>query len=427
MDQDLLEYILAVSQRLAETRTLMPLLATVLNEAVELVGAERGYIVLIQPNGTLDFRVQYGQPDNEPSPPRQDQISRSILNQVAQTGQPLVLKDAMSDSRFGQEESVVFLQLRSIMCVPLIVRGETLGAIYVENRSIRGRFQDSDLTPLVVFANQAAVAIENATLIEQLEARVAERTKELEEARQQLEKSWSEAVEANRLRMEWLSTISHDLRAPLGVTAASLSLIQDEELGPLTPQQREWIDKSLQSIKHITDLTDDIFSLSKIELGALTLSRQNIDLPSFLNTVYEVGSGINWSQGVEFLLKTPDEVLPQVSIDPVRIRQVLLNLISNACKFTHTGQVTLYAHLEVAQSQILLGVSDTGEGIPADKIDLLFKRFQQVDPDPERRKQGTGLGLAISREIVEMHNGKIWIDSTPSIGTDVKFTLPFTP
>jgi signal transduction histidine kinase len=426
MDQDLLEYILAVSQRLAGTRTLIPLLNTVLDEAVELVGAERGYIVLIQPDGTLDFRAQYGQADKDPSLARQDQISRSILNQVVKTGQPLVLKDALGDSRFGQAESVVFLQLRSIMCVPLITRGETLGAIYVENRSIRGRFQDTDLPPLVVFANQAAVAIENATLIEQLETRVAERTKELEEARQQLEKSWNEAVESNRLRMEWLSTISHDLRAPLGITAASLSLIQEGQLGPLTPQQREWIDKSLQSIKHVTDLTDDIFNLSKIESGGLTLNRQNIDLPSFLNTVYEVGSGINWSPAVEFHLEMADDVWPVVSIDPVRIRQVLLNLISNACKFTHKGQVTLYARLKADQNQILLGVLDTGEGIPADKIGLLFKRFQQVDSNLERRKQGTGLGLAISREIVEMHGGKIWIDSTPNTGADVKFTLPLT-
>ena len=424
MDQNLLEYILTVSRRMAETRTLMPLLKYVLDKAVELVGAERGYIVLVQPDGALDFRVQYGQTEKDTPNAQQDQISKSILNQVMTSGQPLVLKDAMSDPQFGQANSVVVLQLRSIMCVPLVTRGEILGAIYVENRAIRGRFQDNDLPPLVVFANQAAVAIENAALIEQLEGRVAERTQELEDARQQLEQSWSEAVEANRLRMEWLSTISHDLRAPLGITAASLSLIQEEELGPLTPEQREWIDKSLQSIKHITDLTDDIFDLSKIESGALTLSKQDINLSSFLNSVYEVGTGINWSPDVELNLDIPPNSLPQTSFDPVRIRQVLLNLISNACKFTHKGKVILYARYLADRHQVLIGVSDTGEGISADKIGLLFQRFQQVDPNLERRQKGSGLGLAISREIIEMHDGHIWIDSTPNIGTNVQFTLP---
>ena len=108
----------------------------------------------------------------------------------------------------------------------------------------------------------------------------------------------------------------------------------------------------------------------------------------------------------------------------MRINQVLLNLISNAHKFTNSGSVTLYAH--VVQNDVLLGVADTGEGIPSDQLDRLFTPFQQVDNNAKRRQQGTGLGLAICRELIEKHGGRIWVESTLNRGSDFKFTLPLT-
>jgi len=197
MERELLEHILFVSRDLAETRELAPLLERVMDQAIDLVGAERGYIVLIPPAGTggdlLDFRVRRGQKGQ--SLERTEKISRTILGEVLETGQPLVLRDAGQDPRFAQAESVILQGLLSIMCVPLISRGHTTGAIYVENRSIRGRFQQDDAIPLVLFANQIAVIIENARLLdslqqanEELEHRVAERTSELSAANKALER-----------------------------------------------------------------------------------------------------------------------------------------------------------------------------------------------------------------------------------------------
>ncbi len=114
-------------------------------------------------------------------------------------------------------------------------------------------------------------------------------------------------------------------------------------------------------------------------------------------------------------------------IDPVRIRQVVLNLLSNAYKFTTQGSVMLYAEYRPDDKEVLIGVKDTGEGIAADKLDRLFKRFQQVDDNEERRRQGSGLGLAICRELVEMHSGRIWVESKPGIGSNFMFSLPLTP
>jgi GAF domain-containing protein len=193
MHHNLLEHILNVSRRMAETRALTPLLNYVMDEAIELVGAERGYVVLIQPDSALDIRVKRGMGGEELAS-ADDQVSKSILHQVVSTGQPLVLRDAIKDSRFSGSESVVFLGLRSIMCVPLVSRGDTIGAIYVENRSVRNRFSEDDLPLLILFANQAAVEIENARLFEalqkthdELEVRVQERTAELERRNKELQ------------------------------------------------------------------------------------------------------------------------------------------------------------------------------------------------------------------------------------------------
>lgn len=213
MRRNLLEHILCVSRHMAETQALIPLLNYVMDEAIELAGAERGYVVLIQPDSTLDVRVKRGM-GGVALEAAEDQVSKSILSQAVEASQPLVLRDAMKDPRFDESESVVILGLRSIMCVPLVSRGETIGAIYVENRSIRNRFSEDDLPPLILFANQAAVYIENARLFEalqkandSLEIRVRERTAELTEAKAAAETAYAELQRRNQELQQAQSTI----------------------------------------------------------------------------------------------------------------------------------------------------------------------------------------------------------------------------
>jgi signal transduction histidine kinase len=238
MEQSMLEHILSASRRMAETRALDTLLNEIMDEAVRLVGAECGYLVLAQPDGTLDLRVQRGQPCHE-SDTSQDQISRTILEQVIDSGQPLVLRDAMSDARFGAADSVVLLGLRSVMCVPLISRGDTIGAIYAENRSIRGRFKDEDIVPLALFANQIAVDVENARLLQELreahdelEHRVQERTTALAGANARLEQEIAERVLAQKSlqqrnqELDLLNQVSQELTATLNLNLIVRQLLQ---------------------------------------------------------------------------------------------------------------------------------------------------------------------------------------------------------
>jgi signal transduction histidine kinase len=420
---DLVEHILSVSRRMAEMRSLAPLLDYVVDEALRLVGAERGYIVLACADGSFDVRVARER-NGQAVSGAEAELSTSVLRQVMQTGQPIVLRDAALDPSFGRARSVIALQLRSVMCVPFISRGETTGAIYVENRAVRGRFQESDLRPLTLFANQAAVAIENARLNDELEARVAARTRELERAMSELEQGWSEAVESNRLRTTLLSYIAHDMRAPLNIVTLSLSMLRETSSDALGNGQLEWVIKSMEAVDHVVRLANDLLDLAKIEAGGLALYHETVALGDFLQHVYDIGQGLHWPSTVQFRLNlAPD--LPAVSIDPIRIQQVLLNLLTNALKYTTHGSVTLHARVRADRGEVVIGVSDTGEGIAPGDQDQLFQRFKQFDGDIVRRRLGTGLGLVICRELVEMHGGRIWVESNSSQGSDFLFTLPF--
>ncbi len=224
MNPNLLEQLLEISRRMAETRVLAPLLDYAMDVALKLVDAERGYLVLLDDHGNLDFRVRrdnQGQDIDQP----EGQISHSVLNKVTTTGEPVVLTDAMVDPSFQQAKSVVNLQLRSVMCVPLITNGKTIGAIYVENRSLADIFEENALKTLTFFGAQAAVAIENAILNDQLEERVAARTVELEDANRRLQAEVNErrrSEQALRDQEEQLSLVTDGLPALIAYISADL-------------------------------------------------------------------------------------------------------------------------------------------------------------------------------------------------------------
>lgn len=197
MNQGLLENLLDVSRALAENRTLDPLLHYAMSVALELFEGERGYIVLIGKDGALEFRIRLDMFGNEINAPHSE-ISRTILSKVIERRKPVIIADAMTDPNVSAAESVISLRLRSVMCVPLIARGEALGAIYIENRSSRDVFDQEDIKALEYFAAQAAVAIMNAILNAVLEERVEHRTAELQAALQSLEEYNRNVVEINR-------------------------------------------------------------------------------------------------------------------------------------------------------------------------------------------------------------------------------------
>lgn len=413
MNNELLTQIIHLSQELAQAKDIDQLLSLAVSQTMEIVGAERCYLILVNKDGGLEFRVRSTRPGIMDEGEDDKSISRSIFNKVVKSGKPLVLTDALSDDQFATT-SVLDLNIRSIMCVPLISRGQTLGALYVENRTISGAFLEEDLEPLALFANQAAVTIENALIIANLEERVDLRTAEVQH-------SWQEAMEANRLRTIFLSQLAHDLRSPATVIRLSLELLG---IGELSEAQQKRVARASLSIDQVLNLIEDVFELSKNELRASELNKQAVALYAFLSKMFDIGRGLPRPEPVEFRQQIPKS-LPVVNIDPVRIQQVIINLISNAFKFTERGEVVLYAFVDDDEQFVHIGVRDTGIGIPEEEAPKIFKRFYQSENLTQNPLQGAGLGLAISYELVERHNGRLWlVSSDASQGSNFCFTLP---
>jgi signal transduction histidine kinase/ABC-type branched-subunit amino acid transport system substrate-binding protein len=278
-----------------------------------------------------------------------------------------------------------------------------------------------------------------AELNRELEARVGERTKELAEANRQLqftnrslqeinrqlneaknaaERAQMEAEEANRLKSRFLSNISHELRTPLNaiINFSKLLLVGGE--GPLTEGQTDLLSRTRDAGEHLLGLLNDMLDLSRIEAGVIELYREETDLAEIIHGVMSTAVGLTRDKPIQ-LHQEITKGLPAVWVDRTRARQVLLNLLSNAAKFTERGYITVRA--EQQGQQVLVSVRDTGPGIPAADQARIFESYVKGRADDQL---GVGLGLAISRQLVEMHGGSIWVDSEPGHGSTFHFTLP---
>lgn len=421
-----LQRILDVSHRMAATRELDPLLNYIMQQALEFTRGEHGYLVLIDDHGQLDFRIVHGRPyegNSSDSP-----VSHSIIYRAINRHETIIINDA-GDSEFQNQQSVVKLRLRSVLCVPMIAQTEALGVIYLENREMTGAFVDNDRNLMEMLASQAAIAVKNAQLnerqqqiLDDLEAIVQLRTQEIDHLRVEAELGWQAALETNRLRTALLSNITHDLRSPMTIVINTLGMMKNQEFGPVTDAQREWLGRSLNATQQILRLVNDIFDLSKLEQGELELFLEVLDVEPFIRQTMAIAQGMNREMQVNLAAQVEPN-LPPISADLDRLQQILINLFSNAFKFTNQGNVILRVYLALSGNFVQFEMEDTGDGIPAEDLSHVFERFHQVTTSAQKRI-GTGLGLAICRELVNRHGGDIWAESQLGVGTTFYFTIP---
>lgn len=416
---ELLDYVLRVSRRMAESHALAPLLAYTIDKVLTLVGAERGYIVLKGEDGSLDFKIKRDSQGND-LPGATDEISYSILQQVVESGESVVLSDAMQDPHFGLARSVMALRLRSIMCVPLISRNQVFGAIYVENRSVRGRFRESDLAPLQLFANQAATAIENTRLIEDLKI-----------ANEHL-------TELDDLKNNFIILISHELKTPLTAVSTNAQLmnmiIEKAGLGddPMLSRTAANLDKATDRMRHVID---EIVQIFRIASGQLELDCREIRLQDVIQPVVENLASVSYERSLT-ISASNIKSLPVVIADPRQLKKVFQNVIGNAVKYTPDGgKIEISGHC-LGEGQVEILVEDTGIGVPLEEQDRVFDMFHVLGSlnthstsKSAFRGGGFGLGLAIARGIVEAHRGSIHLESSGYDekllpGTTCRVTLP---
>ena len=490
---NVLEEIEQVGRKVTSLLDLDSLLASVVDSAVKLTGAEEGSLLLLdETSGELymraarNFQEEFVRTFRLPT-------RDTLAGQVVRSRQPLLI-----DADTPQKIKTSYL-VHTLVYVPLISQGRVLGVLEVDNRQSRKPFTSEQVTLLSMLADYAAIAVENANLFSRSEverAKLETILKDIEESviivdhdrrlllinrkarqafgvteqnvtgmrlrevisHQELLDILRESAaglparveltledgrvlnaqltqipdiglvitmqdithlkELDRIKSDFVHTVSHDLRSPLTAILGYVELI--ERVGPTTQQQKDFIQRVQISVHNITSLINDLLDLGRIEAGFDT-RKEVVSLTSIVQYAADGLVGRANEKSLQLAIAMPDN-LPAVLGNPVRLRQMLSNLISNAIKFTPPGgKITVTSRAEAGQ--VIIQVSDTGPGIPNADQPYIFDKFYRGSNTPIDMP-GTGLGLAIVRSIVENHMGRIWVESTPGQGATFTVVLP---
>ena len=357
----------------------------------------------VEGSPVYSFRVHVEH--GEIMPPNDRDAAIGLTGYILATREPLLMKDPEEKRKFHERTGIVSLgqPSKSWMGVPLIAGDEIMGVMAIQSYDHPGLYQEQDLEFFSLIGTEVAVAIQNARLFESsLGAR-------------------NEAEEANRMKSAFLAKMSHELRTPLNAIINFAYILNMRTDGDLTDGQSEMLTRIEDAGRHLLGLINDVLDLAKIESGRMDLSVEECGLVELVGEVMRTAYVLVAGKPVK-LSFDPGSSNPIVRVDRIRIHQVLLNLLSNASKFTSQGSITVSIETRPRDRFVTVKVADTGKGIEQDELEKIFDEFYQVED--AQKVGGTGLGLPISRHFVEMHGGTMSATSAPGKGSTFSFTLP---
>jgi len=398
-----------VGQAVSSTLDLQTVLSTIVGHAVQLSGASGG-VVYEYDEVKQEFHLRASQRMEDQvvealraTPVR---LGQGATGQAATTRTPVQVPNILE-----QRESTATtvrpllarLGYRSVLAVPLLREERIMGALTVWRKEA-GDFSQEVVNLFQTFATQSALAIQNARLFREIE----EKSKQLEVA--------------SRHKSEFLANMSHELRTPLNAIIGFSEVLGERMFGELNEKQAEYTEDILSSGRHLLSLINDILDLSKIEAGRMELEVTTFYLPDAIENALTLIRERASRHGIK-LNRVIDDRLGDFTGDERKVKQVLVNLLSNAVKFTpEGGQIKVEANL--GDSAVIVSVTDTGIGIAPEDQEAIFEEFRQVGTNYAQKREGTGLGLSLTKKFIELHGGKIWVESEVGKGSRFTFTLP---
>jgi signal transduction histidine kinase len=434
VETNYLRSLLHLGQILNVSLDLEQVLHIAITQVVQFVKAERGFILLVE-EGTkrvwgkaahgidmLDLESVLSGRDTKNRP----QVSRTILEEVLRDRRSVLSTNAMEDPRYQAHTSVQLSNVRSVLCVPLIAQGQTLGIVYLDNRMKVANFNEHDAEMLTAFANQAAVAIQNARLYDNLRKSMEDRLRLQQEVNEK-ETQRLALEEANRLKSDFIGYVSHELRNPLTTIRGYVQTLADDTEHTLDAETcKEFYETIEAEADRMLTLINELLDSSRLEAHRpLTLNAREIDIAPVLRKMARAQRfSKHWTPQHTIAINIAED-LPRIEADEDKILQIAANLLSNAVKYSPKGgEVSLEAH--PAKDGVEIVVLDHGVGLNEEQKVKLFGRYERVERADIQQISGTGLGLFLTRHLVELHGGKIECESKPGKGSVFKVFLPLT-
>jgi signal transduction histidine kinase len=399
-----LERMLELSRTLSLSAEIEPFLQSLIAAASELTSSEVASVLEIEDTGSELHFLAVPWFHRDALEPIRVPVRGSVAGMAFQNGKPAVVNDVtLASFHFKGADHATDFQTRSVLAVPIIYKGEMLGVLEAVNKSGSDHYTEEDITILETLASQAAVAIQNAHMMDRVR------------------KTLDEATQLDRMKTDFIAIASHELRTPLGLILGHSTFLREV----IDPEHKSHLDIIIRNTMRLKEIVDNFANIDNFQRGMASVRRRDMSIKRVIEEVAD--SFFEEAQRKQVSLRVEsghDDLM--VEGDATKIAIALSNLVKNAITFTNSGGLIMIVG-EKIPGYAKVSVLDNGIGVPVKDLPRIFERFYQVESHLTRKHGGLGLGLSVAKVMVEMHGGRIWVESVEGKGSNFTFILPLEP